>query len=221
MTKILKGKILVAIVSMLPALMSAQKAVAEPDIVVSGLFKNRALLTVNGKQRLLKVGETSPEGVELLASDSRQAEIRIEGVRHIVTMSQHIASTFKSAEFAEVRIPRGQDGHYQTTGFINGRSVEFMIDTGASAVALNINDAERLGIDFRAGQIGQASTAGGIVNTFQLLLPKVSVGNITVNQVQATVVVGNFPTKILLGNSFLGRVEMREEAGVLVLRSKL
>lgn len=213
------SRILLAVSLMLASCL--QPLLAAPDIRVNGLFPGRAMLTINGTPRLLKVGQTSPEGVELLASDSQQAEVRVDGVKYKLGVSDHIASSFKPAEFSEVRMSRDADGHYRTFGSINGRSVEFMVDTGASAIALNMNDAKRLGVDLRRGRQGQASTAGGLVNTFEVLLPKVTVGSITLHNVPAVVVVGNFPANVLLGNSFLQRVEMQEQAGVMVLRSKL
>jgi aspartyl protease family protein len=58
------------------------------------------------------------------------------------------------------------------------------------------------------------------VNTYHVDLDKLSIGNIAVHQVRSTVVIGNFPAQVLLGNSFLSQIEMSEEAGVLVMRKK-
>lgn len=193
---------------------------AAPDIRVQGLFGGSAVLVINGKQRLLKQGQTSPEGVKLVSSDSHQAVVEVEGQQVTLGLSQHISSTFQAAEQAEVRIPRSPNGHYMVSGFINGHPVDFMVDTGATSVAMNLNDAKRLGVDFRRGKHANASTAGGIVNAFEVDLDKLVIGNITARQVSATIVVGNFPSNVLLGNSFLSRVEMTEEEGVMVLRKK-
>ncbi len=193
---------------------------AAPDVRVQGLFGGSAVLLVNGKQRLLKQGQTSPEGVKLVSSSSRQAVIEISGQQYNLGLSQHISSGFQAADVAEVRIPRAPNGHYMVGGFINGRPVEFMVDTGASSVAMNLNDAERLGVAFRRGKRIRVSTAGGVVQGFEIDLDKLVIGQITTYKVSATVVVGNFPSQILLGNSFLSQIEMTEEEGVMVLRKK-
>ena len=191
-----------------------------PEIQVNGLFGGSAVLVINGKQHLLKQGQTSPEGVTLLESNSQQAVLLVDGKRLSLGLSDRISASFHAAEKAEVRIPRAENGHYYVSGYINGRPVDFMVDTGASAVAMNMHDARRLGVNFRRGIKGNASTAGGIVNTYHVDLDKLSIGNITVHQVRSTVVIGNFPAQVLLGNSFLSQIEMSEEAGVLVMRKK-
>lgn len=191
-----------------------------PDIQVNGLFSGSAVLVINGKQRLLKQGQTSPEGVTLLESNSQRAILLVDGMRLTLGLSDHISASFQAAEKAEVRIPRADNGHYYVSGYINGRPVDFMVDTGASAIAMNMHDAQRLGVNFRRGVKGSASTAGGIVDAYHVDIDKLSIGNITVHQVRATVVIGHFPVQVLLGNSFLSQIEMSEEAGVLVMRKK-
>lgn len=215
----MKGFVL-ALMTLGAAVFSASLCWAEPDIRVNGLFNGRAVLEINGKQRLLKEGQTSPEGVTLIESDSHRALLEVDGRRVSLGLSEHIASSFQAAKVAEVRIPRAENGHYFVSGFINGHPVDFMVDTGATSIAMNFHDAERLGVDFRRGNKGAASTAGGIVAAYRVPLDKLTIGNITLHQVEATVVVGDFPDQVLLGNSFLSRVEMTEEEGVMVLRSK-
>ncbi len=199
-------------------LLSSVLAWSLPDISVNGLFPGQAVLTINGKQRLLKVGKTSPEGVKLISSDSQQAVVEVDGERLTLELSQRISSTYRSAETLEVRIPKGAGGHYSVGGNINGHPVTFLVDTGATTIAMNYLQAERLGLDFRKGRSGRASTAGGVVETLHITLPKVTVGSITLWQVEAAVVIGTHPQQILLGNSFLTRVNMTEEQGVMVLR---
>ncbi len=193
---------------------------ATPEIIASGLFKDKALLTIDGKPRLLKVGASSPEGVKLLSSNSKQASILVEGQRLTLHLSERISTAFKKPKFSQVKIPRSTNGHYFTAGTINGRPAKFMVDTGATVIAMNINEARRLGIDLRQAEKGMSSTAGGMVETFRVVLDKVSVGNVTLHRISAAVINGDFPEQILLGNSFLSKVEMTEQAGVLVFRKK-
>ncbi len=200
------------------AVMQGQ-AQAEIEIFVDGLFENRAVLTINGERYLMKVGDTR-DGVTLVSSDSRRAVVEANGRREELLLSQHIAAHFSAASQAEVRIPKGQGGHYFTAGSINGYPVAFMVDTGATEIAMNMHQARRLGLDLKRGQPGMSNTAGGIVDTLQVVLAKVNVGSITAHNIAATVVLGDHPTQILLGNSFLSKVEISEQSGVMVLRKK-
>ena len=185
---------------------------AAPEIIASGLFKGKALLTIDGKPHLLKVGASSPEGVKLISSNSQRANILVEGQTVTLRLSERISAAFKKPEFSEAKILRSRNGHYFTAGTINGRPAKFMVDTGATAIAMNINDARRLGIDLRQAKPGMSSTAGGMVETFRVVLDKVSVGNVTLHSISASVINGDFPEQILLGNSFLSKVEMTELA---------
>lgn len=201
-------------------LLAATLVYAAPQVEVKGLFSNRAILVINGENRLLKAGERSPEGVLLVSSTSREAVVEINGVRKTLSLSQEIAGSFTEAKENVVRIPRSPDSHYRVGGAINGRPVTMMVDTGATSIAMNVNDAKRLGIDYRNGKKSAASTAGGIVDSYIVDLARVSVGGIVLYNVPASVVIGDFPRQILLGNTFLSRVSMEEEAGVLVLRNR-
>lgn len=187
------------------------------DVQVQGLFKGSAMVSINGSQQLLVQGKTSPEGVKLLSANSKEAVFLIDGKRHTLGISQRISSGFRAAEKAEVRIQAGAHGHFFTTGQINGRNVDFLVDTGASNIALNKQTAISLGINYRSGETGYVSTANGTVPVFIVYLPRVSVGGITVNNVKATVHLDGSPNPALLGNSFLNEVNMSTENGVLLL----
>lgn len=204
----------------LVCLLGMCSTLAGPDVSVHGLFGKSAVLVINGKQRLLKQGQTSPEGVTLISSGKSEAVLEVEGQRVTLGLSQHISSSFQAAEMAEVRIPRGHNGHYFVTGVINGHSIDFMVDTGASAVTLNINQAKALGIDYRNGQSIKMNTASGVADARDVVLSKLSIGNITLYNVRCIVNISSFPTMALLGNSFLSKVQMTENEGVLLFRKK-
>ncbi len=190
------------------------------NVSVQGLFKGSAVLSIDGKQRLLKAGSTSPEGVRLISANSRVAVIEVDGQRHELGVSQRIASGFEKAEAVEVRIPSGRGGHFVAAGQINGQPVEFLVDTGATHIAMNRATAERLRINFRAGRQSQASTANGVVSTFVVNLARVTVGGISVDNVAASVHLSGSPSIVLLGNSFLSHLQLKQEDGVLVMSSR-
>ena len=201
-------------------LLVTASAAAGVDVQVRGLFNNRALLEINGENRLLRAGEQSPEGVTLVSSNSREAVVRVNGVAQTLSLSRQIASAFTEARETEVRIPRDSDSHYRLIGAINGVTVKMMVDTGATAVAMNARHAERLGIDYKRGQVGQASTAGGMVESYLVDINRITVGDINVHNVKGVVIPGDHPAQILLGNTFLNHVTMEQDADTLILKSK-
>jgi len=190
------------------------------DILVLGLFKDMAILRVEGKQYKLRTGETSPEGIKLIAADSEQAVLEIDGQQETYRLGSHISATFSAPEKAGAMI-RPVNGMYPVSGFINRQPVDFLVDTGASSIAINAKLARRLGINFRyEGEEGYSSTASGYARIYKLKLDSVQIGDIILNNVEAAVLEGDFPTTALLGMSFLNRVNMKRDGELLVLEKK-
>ncbi len=190
------------------------------DIVVLGLFKNRAIIKVDGKQQTLKVGERTTSGILLLSADSDIAVIEVNGKQQQFQLGRHVSTTFKKKKYAEAKI-MPVNGMYSTTGFINGQAVDFLVDTGATWIAMNIHHARQLGIDiYSSGKQSYVATANGTVPIYRITLNKVRVGEIELRNVEAGVLTGNSPTKVLLGNSFLNRVEMQRQGLVMLLKQK-
>lgn len=193
---------------------------AAKDIEIKGLFKDSAIVVVNGKQKLLKAGQ-SFEGVKLLSADSRKAVVMADGQRYSLKVSRKIATKYKAAEKVEVRLAQGEGGHYITNGRINNRPVKMMVDTGATSVAMSLPQAKKLGLDYRNGVPINVRTANGVARGYLINLRSVMVGPVRVDNVEAVVNMSDFPDIILLGNSYLSKVSMNRENGVLVLQSKL
>ena len=103
-----------------------------------------------------------------------------------------------------------------TAGQINGRAVQFMVDTGATSVAMGVQDAERAGIPYKTGQRVRLSTANGATEGFLIKLNTVRIGDVEVFDVDAVVVPQPMPY-LLLGNSFLSRFQMRRENTLMTL----
>jgi len=168
----------------------------------------------------LREGKRSPEGVLLVSADTKQAVLEIDGEQQTAGLSRAISTQFKTPEKLTERIASGRGGHFITPGRINGLAVEFMVDTGATTIALNLPTAKQLGLNYRAGEQLQVSTAAGMSTGYGLMLDSVRIGAIEVKNVYAIVSMNDFPTTILLGNTFLNRVDMRRENGVLILEAK-
>ena len=201
-------------------LLVATSVVSATDIIVLGLFKDKAIVNIDGKQRTLKKGKKSPEGVTLISSDSDMATLDVNGKQSDFKLGHHVRTNFKQKRLPEARI-MPVNGMYSITGFINGHPVRFLVDTGATWIAMNVHQARSLGINFRyIGKRGSVSTANGVVPIYRIVLDKVKVGEIELTNVAAGVLEGNSPTQVLLGNSFLNRVEMQRQGQVMLLKQK-
>ncbi|ARN74419.1 hypothetical protein BST96_09970 [Oceanicoccus sagamiensis] len=190
------------------------------EIQANGLFKNAAVVTIDGKQRMLKAGKPSPEGVLLIEANTKRAIIEINGQRQELTLSRRISGNFTQASQPEVAIPRNRSNQYISNASINGRRAKVLVDTGASIVALSSDQAQRLGIDYKKGQLSAVITASGKAKAYRLTLRSVEVGGIRVNAVDASVVEGSYPRHILLGMTYLNHVNIREQDGILFLQQK-
>jgi len=197
-------------------------ATAAPRVQVVGLFPGAAVINVDGQRKLVRDGQTGPGGVQVVSTDGKGAVLRIEGVERYYGLSRELSAGYAEPERKQLSIAKGQGGHYWIAGSINGHPVQFLVDTGATSVAINENQARRLGIDYRVnGKQIVVGTASGTAKAWRVHLNSVKVGAINVMGVEAVVVEGSSPTEALLGMSFLGRVSWREDQGLLRLESKI
>ncbi|WP_428622939.1 retropepsin-like aspartic protease family protein [Sedimenticola sp.] len=196
-------------------------ATAVEKIQVMALFANKAMLQIDGKQRLLRAGQRSPEGVLLVSADANGAVIEVDGKRDRYGLGLQVGGTFTQRRMAEVQIWADAKGSYNTVGSINGRMVDMLVDTGATSVAMSEVEARRLGIPYRVrGEKTGVRTASGFARAYSVTLDEVQVGELALQNVEAVVVEGNSPHRVLLGMSFLSRVKMEHKGALMVLQSK-
>jgi len=205
---------------LLALLLVAGPAGAVAPVEVLALFKDRAVVRGSAEQHMLREGETSPDGITLLEADARGARVRYRGEVYELDLSRHVAGRFTAAERQRVAISPDSLGQYRVRGAINDIFVDFLVDTGASVVALSQRHAETLGLNLENGERGMVQTAQGTVGSHFVTLDEVVVGGITAYNVHAAVIEGNYPVDILLGMSFLRKVGMEERDGVLTLVQK-
>jgi aspartyl protease family protein len=111
-------------------------------------------------------------------------------------------------------------GHFMASGAINGRSgVSFMLDTGATTVAMSVADATRIGLDYQKGTPVRMNTANGVAQGWRMRLDSVRVGDVEVRDIDAIVSQQPIPF-VLLGNSFINRFSMRRDAEQMVLERR-
>lgn len=201
------------------ALLRSQFAVSL-DVQAHGLLKDAAILTINGRQQLLKVGKRSSEGVLLIEASPQQALIEIDGKRRILTLSRDINSRYNVAKKTELAIRRNDANQYVTNASINGIRTKVLVDTGANTMAMSSAHARSLGLDYSKGRPGIVRTASGEANAVSIILRSVDVGGIHVSGVQTFVIDGDFPHMILLGMTYLKHVDLREQNGILYIQSR-
>ncbi|MET0027813.1 MAG: TIGR02281 family clan AA aspartic protease [Candidatus Thiodiazotropha sp.] len=215
----MKGRI--TAMSGLGMLLLATGAAAVERIVVEALFPDKAMVSIDGQRRLLKLDQPSPEGVLLISANSREAVLEVDGQRQSYPLGGHITTRFAQPEKVTAKIWRDQSGAYTTVGSINGRTVNFLVDTGATAVAMHANQARRLGISYRIdGNPIYVNTASGTARAYDVTLDRVQVGDITLSQVRGFVIDTDGPPRVLLGMSFLNRVTMEDQGDLLMLQQR-
>jgi len=188
------------------------------DVNVIGLFPNKAVVVIDGgAPRVLSVGQKPVEGVTLISTDRESATLDIDGQKKTLRIGQHHAGPTPASPSQSATLTADPRGHFVVDGQINGGPVRFLVDTGATTIALSSGDATRLGIDYRKGQPGMMGTANGMATAYALKLDTVRVGEIVLNNVDAAVLEGNPMPFALLGMSFLNRMEMKREGQTMVL----
>lgn len=193
------------------------------DILVLGLFKDKVILSVGGKQHKLKTGQSTPQGIKLISSDSEQAVLEINGRQESYSLGTHVRTSSenkKNRKVSEARIWPLR-GMYSTAGSINDQIVYFLVDTGATFVSMSSVQAKKLGIDYRyRGKPSSATTANGVVRLYLVNLEKVKIDDIELHNVQGAVVEGESPREVLLGMSFLKRTRVEYQGDMMLLKKK-
>ena len=185
---------------------------------MGGSLGNNALLLIDGKPRNVAVGATV-EGVRLVSVTGNEAVVDVKGKRVTLRLGEaqvNIGGRQSDAGGRQIVLSAESGGHFFSSGTINGKTVRFMVDTGATNVAMSQEDADRIGLDYKNGQRGMSRTANGVVPVYRTNLTSVRVGDVVVYNVDATVVPGQMPY-VLLGNSFLTRFQMRRDNDKMTL----
>jgi aspartyl protease family protein len=209
----------VALAAMLT--LGAGAAAAQSVTLNGNLGSQQALLVIDGQPFAVTVGKEI-KGVRLLSLSSNQAEVVVGGARRTVTLGAgpvKVSGDPAAHSGSEIVLTAGNGGHFHTVGQINGKAAAFMVDTGATKVSMGQSEAERLGVDYKAGTRGLAETANGRVPVYAVTLSSVRVGDVEVANVEALVLPAAMP-HILLGNSFLTRFQMKRENEVMRLEKR-
>ena len=210
----LPTKILLALAAAFPAFAAAT------DVTVIGLFPGKAVVTIDrGSPKTLSIGERTSEGVMLVSVSGSTAVLEIDGKRQSLEMGQHFETAAMTSGRTTVTVAQDGRGHFRTDAYVNGAHIRVMVDTGATLVSIPMAEAQRLGINYLKGTPGYSVLADGRrVASYRVNLESVSVGDITLYNVEGVVTPGS--GEPLLGMSFLARTEIRNDGQNLVLTKR-
>lgn len=197
---------------------SAPVVMAVERIEVQALMPGMVVVKVDGIRVTLKPGQAAKQGVRLVSSDTTTAVLEVDGEQAEYKMGTRISTNFKARETIKEQIVLDKYGMFRAYGSINGHSVNYLIDTGASSVAMSSRDARKLGIQYHLDGIPmKANTASGIADGWNVTLKTVRLGKLVEHNVRGTVVDGDYPTNVLLGMTFLNRMKVEKEGQTLTI----
>ena len=188
-------------------------------VALSGILGSKALLVVNGSApRGVAAGE-SHQGVKVVSVGRDDAVLEIDGVRRTVRLGEAPVSVGARGGGQRIVLAGDSRGHFVSQGEINGRAMQFMVDTGATTVAIGQPDAERMGLNYKNGQPVRMATANGVTQGWRLRLDTVRIGDVQVHGVDAVVTPQAMPY-VLLGNNFLSTFQMTRTHDQMVLEKR-
>ncbi len=193
-------------------------AACAQSVSYSGSMRDRALLVIDGTPRTLAVGATQGT-VRLVSVNANAVVVEVKGQRQTLPLGGSPVSlgvANSAGGGTQIVLTAGLGGHFVTGGSINGRAVEFVVDTGATTISMGEADADRLGLKYKNNPRYVVGTANGNVAVYKASLDVVRVGDVQVYNVEAAVLPQQMPF-ILLGNSFLTRFQMKRENDRLTL----
>lgn len=188
------------------------------SVALQGSLGDKALLIIDGVPRTVAVG-TTVQGVRLVRLQGGQAVVEQGGRQLELTLGASPANLGGAASASggsRIVIAAGPGGHFSPRGSINGKAVQFVVDTGATSVALSQDLADQIGLNWRAGSRTLSQTANGPVGVYVVSLNEIRIGDVTVYGVEAVVLPSPLPL-VLLGNTYLRRFSMLRESDTLVL----
>lgn len=190
------------------------------SVKVLALFSNKALMLIDGERHLMKQGSVV-QGITLISATGRGAVVRFEnGKQQTLDINQSIRSSYRKPVNNRLKVFSNSKGMFLVDGKINGKSTRFLVDTGATFIAMSSQEADKLGLVYELGDRGYVQTASDVAPVWRIKLDRVKVGNISVSQVDAVVLEGDKPQPVLLGMSFLQHLKLQRNGAAMVMEQK-
>lgn len=189
------------------------------NVVLTGVLGSKALLVVDGAApKAVAAGETH-QGIKVVSVAPDRAVVESAGLRSTLVMGDTPSRTGKVSPVASGRrivLTADGGGHFTGQGTVNGKIMQFLVDTGATSVAIGAAEADRMGLDYSKGQQIALRTANGNAQGWRVKLPSVRVGDVELMDVDAVITPQAMPY-VLLGNSFLMQFQMTRLNDQMVL----
>jgi aspartyl protease family protein len=185
------------------------------SVYVKALGYNYADVMINGSEaRRMWVGDISPEGVVLRSVGDDAAQFETDGKLWTLKPGQ--------GTYSQTTLRADPRGQFLLMAQVNGTPLPALIDTGATSVSMNSEDAYRMGIDYLRGQRVVARTAGGPSVAYLVTFSSVQVGEIVLTNVPGSVIeVGKKELPlVLIGMSFLRNVDMQRSGDTMLLQRR-
>jgi len=219
--------ILLALAGALALLLAAPRSAAQspatpPVVVLSGILGPKALLVIDGAAPRAVAAGDSHGGVKVVSVQGETAVLDIGGQRQTLRVGGapvSVGTPAAAATGARIVLAANSGGHFVTQGTINSRPVQFLVDTGATAIGIGTSDAERIGLKYKQGAPVDLATANGMARGWIVRLASVRMNDVEIREVDAVVTPSPLPF-VLLGNSFLGRFQMTRTNDMMVLEKR-
>ena len=206
----------------LMAIGASAHAQTGPQVALSGVAGGKALVIIDGAPpKFLSIGQAVGV-VKLLSVDGDSATVEMDGKRQTLQVGGAPVSVGKGRAGGggqRIVLTADPSGHFLPQGQINGKSVQFLLDTGATTVAMGAADAKRINLKYEHGQKVRMNTANGTSTGYLIRLDSVKVGDVVAYDVEAVVSPQPMPF-VLLGNSFLNRFQMQKTNDQLTLEKR-
>ena len=209
-------RVIQSIICILAVVATTSILADRPKLHLNAILGQSVVLSINGQHQMIKLYGRTSTGHRLTHIGRDHAVFSDGNQNYRIKIGSGIGN-YRTQQASKVTIPNS-NGMYFVNGLVNQQGVKFLVDTGATSIAMNSDTAERLGIDYRnAGSKGKAFTAAGEVNTWDLHLATVTVGDITLHNVDAAIIEGQHPQVALLGMSFLNQTRMVNNGTLMTL----
>lgn len=209
-----------AVTTVCAALWLAPWAAQAQSVALAGMLGSKALLVVDANApRAVGVGDEY-KGVKVIATTADEATIEVKGARRTVRLGEAPVSVgSRNGGARRITILADSRGHFVNSGTINGQAMQYMVDTGASTIAIGRADADRMGLKYQSGQPVRVNTANGVAQGWRMKIDSVRIGEVEVFGIEAIITSQSMPY-VLLGNSFLSEFQMTRNNEQMVLEKR-
>ena len=206
--------------SVLVALCVAPSWANAQAVALAGMLGSKALLVVDANLPKAVGAGDEYQGVKVIAVTKEEATVEVNGARRTLRLGEAPVSVgARGGSGKRVTLMADSRGHFINSGTINGRVMQYMVDTGASTIAIGRTDADRMGLNYQGAEPVRMNTANGVAQGWRIKLDSVRLGDVEVLGVEAIITPQPMPY-VLLGNSFLTQFQMTRINDQMVLEKR-